>query len=63
MKFLGDTQMADYTPKIEIDTQGNSDAKKSYVHPDVVDLLPVDETQGAKSINPVEDFPGPAFGS
>ena len=36
--------MANFTPKIEMDTQDDSDAKKSYVNPDVVDLVIVDET-------------------
>ena len=43
-----DTAMAEFTPKT------SSDAKKTYAHPDVIDLLSTDETEG-KLVSPVED--------
>lgn len=63
MQFLGDALMAEFTPKIEMGTQDDSDAKKIYAHPDVIDLLPVDETQGGKLFNPIEGAQGLDLGS
>ena len=54
--------MTDFA-KTKLDAQDASDAKKSYVHPDVIDLLSVDETQGAKLFNPIEDGQGLNIGS
>jgi hypothetical protein len=42
--------MTEFTPKT------SSDAKKIYAHPDVIDLLSVDETEG-KTITAAEDDP------
>jgi hypothetical protein len=57
-----DTEMTDFTPKTKLDVQDGSDAKKTYAHPDVIDLLSVDETANGKSPAAFEDTPGPAFG-
>jgi hypothetical protein len=45
--------MTEFTPKI------SSDAKKTYAHPDVIDLLSVDETKNGKTPNFIE---GTLFG-
>ena len=55
--------MTDFTPKKMLDTQNASDAKKIYAHPDVIDLLPVDETQAGKNPAVFEDVPFPAWGA
>jgi len=55
--------MTEFTPKTSLDVQDGSDAKKIYAHPDVIDLLPVDETQGGKVFNPVEGIQGLNLGS
>jgi hypothetical protein len=54
--------MTEFTPKISLGVQDRSDSKKSYAHPDVIDLLSVDETEQAKSPAPFEDIPGTNFG-
>jgi hypothetical protein len=46
--------MTEFTPKTSLD------AKKTYAHPDVIDLLSTDETEG-KLLGPVEDLT-PDFG-
>jgi hypothetical protein len=48
--------MTEFTPKT------SSDAKKTYAHPDVIDLLSVDETENGKSPALAEGVPGPNFG-
>jgi hypothetical protein len=48
--------MTDFMPKKEMSTHDGSDAKKSYAHPDVIDLLSVDETEG-KTVTAAEDDP------
>lgn len=49
--------MMEFTPKTSLGVQDESDAKKSYVHPDVIDLLTVGETEGGKSPAVFEDIP------
>jgi hypothetical protein len=46
--------MTEFTPKT------SSDAKETYAHPDVIDLLSTDETEG-KLLGAIEDFT-PGFG-
>jgi hypothetical protein len=55
-----DAEMTDFTPKTKLDVQDSSDVKKTYAHPDVIDLLSTDETEG-KLLGPVEDLT-PDFG-
>jgi hypothetical protein len=43
--------MTEVTPKASLDVQDGSDAKKTYAHPDVIDLLSVDETKNGKTPN------------
>ena len=55
-----DTAMAEFTPKT------SSDAKKTYAHPDVIDLLSTSETETSKLLSPYEDSVpgyGPLSGS
>jgi hypothetical protein len=53
VRNLRDTAMTEFTPKT------SSDAKKTYAHPDVIDLLSVDETKNGKTPNLLE---GTLFG-